>query len=187
MSGVELRGDLEAVVARMLAGPVAAVADQVAAETARNAPAARTWVTDGDESVRPSHAALDGVTIPGNLRFQMPPMVYERKGRGRDGKAVNESGGWKLLPNAIPDLARLPRDVMLPLYQRIECRCQVVVDAGVIAASVHAGGATVTGTRVVSDVTVTFSRIAESEFPDAEDGGGGWMRAAARTVAARYR
>jgi hypothetical protein len=187
MSRVQLRGDLDAVVARLIAPKVQAVADQLAAETARTAPAARTWVTGADEAVRPSHAKLDGVTIPGNLRFQMPPMVYVPKGRGPDGKAINPHNGWKLLPAGTPDMAREPRDPSLPIEQRIECRCRVAVDAGAIAATVRPGAVTVSGTRVVSEVTVRFPRIAESEFPDAEDGGGGWMRTAARTIAARHR
>ncbi|MFC6883360.1 hypothetical protein [Actinomadura yumaensis] len=186
MSRVELRGDLEAAVARALAGPVQAVTEQVAVAAAENAPEGRTWVTHADERVRPSHVAADAQTIPGNLRFQLPNMLYVRKGRGPDGRAVNAAGGWRIVPGAV-DLARQPRDPALPIEQRINCRCRVVVDAGAVAAAVRPGAVRVVGTRVAGDVVVAFPRVAESEFPDPEDGGGGWMRAAARTVAARHR
>lgn len=184
VTNVELRGDLEEALARALARPVQRVTEQVAAQAAENAPAGQVWVTHADERVRLSHQAADGQLIPANLRFRMPKSVYVRKGRGPDGRAVNPAGGWRLVPGV--DLARRPRDPDLPLHQRIRCRCQLVTVPGAVGAGVRVVAARAVGTRVAGQVVVVFPRVAESEFPDGADGGGGWLRGAARTVAARH-
>lgn len=184
MTHVELRGDLEQALARALTRPVQQITEQVAAKAAESAPDGHLWVTHADERVRPSHAATDGQLIPGNLRFRLPKSVYVRKGRGPDGRAINPAGGWKVVPGV--DLARQPRDPALPLHQRIRCRCRLVPVPGAVASGVRVSPARAVGTRVAGQVVVMFPRVAESEFPDGADGGGGWLRGAARTVAARH-
>ncbi|GAA3710628.1 hypothetical protein GCM10022224_090120 [Nonomuraea antimicrobica] len=113
---------------RQIAALVARRVDQVAEDVAQgarhNAPAAKTWITDADEQVRPSHAQAHGQTIPANLDFRLPAMEYLRKGRGLGEQPVNPCSGWKLLQGVhdlrerlaaaglvLPELIDLSRDL----------------------------------------------------------------------------
>ncbi len=183
MTRTRIRSDLAA---RLAAGPVRRIVEDVAEDIAQqareNAPPAKVWQTDADEHVRPSHAAAHGQTIPANIPFRLERMVYERKGRRPDGRAVNQAGGWKTVDGW--DVADRPRDPRLPVHQSINCRCQMATVPGLVAAGITAGPAAVRGTRVSATVTARFERAGESEFAEQ---GGGWLASAARTVAARSR
>ncbi|MFC4014603.1 hypothetical protein ACFOY2_45785 [Nonomuraea purpurea] len=170
-------------VAAMVARRIDQVADDVARGVRDNAPAAKTWQTDADEQVRPSHAEAHGQTIPANLDFRLQAMEYVRKGRGRDGKAVNRSGGWKLL-KGVWDLADRPRDERLPVHQVANCRCQAVDVPGAIASRVRSTPAQPRGNAIAATVSVSFERVAESEHAER---GGGWLAEAVRVAAARSR
>src|SRR5687768_11827165 len=99
MTRVELAADFEARVARLIARRVGDVADQVAAETRKNAPAAKVWGAVNGEAARPSHRHSHRQRVPANLRFRLPRMMYVPKGRGRPGRrGANQAGGWKVIP-----------------------------------------------------------------------------------------
>ncbi|MFG6197754.1 hypothetical protein [Nonomuraea sp. JJY05] len=170
-------------VAAMVARRVDQVADDVAQGARDNAPAAKTWVTDADVQVRPSHRKAHGQTIPGNVDFRLPAMEYERKGRGRNGKAINAGGGWKLL-EGVWDVADRPRDPRLPYHQTVECRCQAANLPGAVAAGVRSTPARPNGKAITATVSVEFERVAESEHAEH---GGGWLAEAARAAAAKHR
>lgn len=179
---VELRKDLDAVVARMVQPLVDRLTEDVAAEARRKAPAAKAWITADDERVRPSHADADGQTIPANLRFKLRKQVYIRGG----GRGSRVPGHTALNAHAF-DLAREPRDADLPAEQREGCRCIAVELPGLIARKVHASRAVVDGTRVWGRVEVRFTRIVESEHGTSKDEAARFMGAALDTVAARWR
>jgi len=149
----------------------------------RRAPRAKTWVTARDEHVRPSHVSTDRQTIPDNLRYQLPRMIYLRKGRDEHGRAINPGGGYSETGGY--DLAREPRDPKLPDDQRVRCRCQSVPLPDAVARSIHSTETLVLGSRVRAEVETWFNRAAESEFGTAEDTPARFMAGGAREAAAR--
>lgn len=183
MSRAKIRGGLAA---RLVAHHIRDIVDQVTDAAVREirdqAPEAKTWVTDGSENVRESHAEAHGQTIPGNLPYRLPKQVYVPRGRGQDGRAVTPSGGWRTVSGW--DLAQAPRDESLPIHQSINCRCQSVPLPGAVAAAVTRTAVTTTRKAARAYVHVTFPRVAESEFAVQ---GGGWLRRAALAVASRHR
>lgn len=181
MAIVRLNSSLSEQIAALVARRVDQVADDVAQGARDNAPAAKTWVTDADEHVRPSYAEVHGQTIPANVDFRLQAMAYVRKGRGPDGKAVNPAGGWKLLPGRW-DVGDEPRDDRFPYYQTVRCRCRKIVVPGAIASRVRSTPARPAGKTITATVSVSFERIGESEHSER---GGGWLAEAARQAAAR--
>lgn len=164
MGGLELRGDLEEMVAAKFARPaVARLLDEAAEQVRRRAPEAKVWVTARDEKVRPTHVQADSQTIPDNLRYRVPH------------------------PTLADELARHPGDPNLSPANRQNCRCTSAALPGAIAATVAKGPVLVTGTTVRGEVSATFHRVVESEYPSQGDSGGGWMRAALRATAATTR
>lgn len=187
VTGRDLNARIAATVGRRA---VERLKDQVRDGARRRAPEAAVWVTMFDERVRYSHAETHDQTIPGNLRFKLPEMIYIRKGRGADGKALNPAGGWT--PTGGVDLARKPRDPALPAHQRENCRCLRTAIPQGVARTIHAGPTVVTGPRARAEVYTRFPRAAESEFGTSEDvparfmsGGTADARAHLRARAAR--
>lgn len=179
---VELRGDLNAVVARMVRPTVERLAEDVAEHARRLAPDARRWETAEDERVRPSHADADGQLIPANLRFKLKKQHYQRGGgRGSD------VAGRLMLAVDMYDMAREPRDEDLPADQAANCRCEAVDVPGVIAARVRAHGAMMEGARVRATVDVRFNRIVESFHGTSKDAPDRFLALAVQAVAARLR
>lgn len=151
-----LRPDLEVWAARTFLGPqVARIRDDAADAAARYAPDAKTWGTARDERVRPTHVDADFQTIPANLRYRV----------GRPGGVGEE-------------LARVPRDPDLSAANRINCRCDSAGVPQAIARTVHGTDVVVVGTTARAEVVAVFHRVVESEYPEAPDSGGGWMRRA---------
>lgn len=185
-SRVELVRDLDQLVAaRFGRRAVDRLKGQVESEARRRAPAAKVWTTAHDEQVRLSHRLTNGQTIPANLRFRLPKVVYVHKGRDPHGNALDPAGGWKLTEGH--DLGRFPRDSDLPVHQTVNCRCQSVPLPGVVAASIHAGPTTVTAVRAHAEVSTRFPRAAESENGTSGDPAARFMSGAVAAVAARLR
>jgi len=178
---VELRQDLNTVVARMAAPTVERLARHVADEGRRRAPAAKVWITRDDERVRPAHVKAHGQTIPANLRYKLPKQVYVHGG----GRGSDISGHTILAPGF--DLARHPRDKELPPAQRANCRCLSITMLKLIARRITVSPVVVTGTQARAQVSVRFLRIVESEFGTGEDRGAHFLGGAVDVVAARLR
>jgi hypothetical protein len=179
---VELRKDLNAVVARMVRDKVDRLANDVAREARRRAPAAHVWLNVDDGRVRPAHVDADGQAIPGNLRFKLKKQVYIRgAGRGHKGP-----GHYKLAQNAY-DLAREPRDESLPDDQLANCRCAMVEVPDMIAKKITVERAVVQGTRARGVVQVKFNRIVESHTGTSGDSPNRFLSEALDAVAARLR
>lgn len=172
-------------VARIVRPAVDRIKRELADGARLRAPTVVVWLTMLDPVVRDSHAHAEGQAIPANLRFKLRKVVYEKKGRGRDGKAINPAGGWKFIPGY--DLARYPRDQSLPIEQKINCRCFMAERPTALADSIHAGQTEVEGLRVRAQVDTRFPRAGESEFGTAEDRAARYMRGSLDEVAARYR
>jgi len=178
---VELRRDLEAVVARLIRDRVGDITEQVAEQARRRAPDARVWVSRDDERVRPAHVDANGQMIPANLRFRLREQIYIRGG----GRGSDISGHTVLGPRYL--LARVPRDESLPPDQKINCRCEAVTVPGVIARRIRVSGPAVEGGRVTGRVSVEFQRIVESEYGTSGDTPAAFMRGALAAVTARLR
>jgi hypothetical protein len=73
---------LEEKLALMVAPHVHRIAQQVELEAKRLAPPTKSWVTVADDRVRPTHVAAQGQVVPGNLRFAINSMDWDRQHRG---------------------------------------------------------------------------------------------------------
>lgn len=187
MARLVLRDDLETMVAaRMVRPKVDHITGQLAENAGLRAPDGKIWVTAKDPKVRPAHEHADSQVLPDNVRYRLRKMVYVRKGRGPDGKAINPAGGWVLAPGGGWDLAQEPRDEALPPGQREQCRCQSLPLPGVVARSIHAAAARVEGARVSGEVYSDFHRVKEAEFGDGANPGAAFMRGALALVGALY-
>jgi hypothetical protein len=166
MTKIELRGDLDTVVAAQFARPAVLRLRDLTAEHLRGlSPAAKVWLSHRDDRVRRAHHDVDGQEVPANLRFHVPR---------RDG------GGF--------ELATEPRDPHLSEGNREHCRCQAETLPLVIARTVSTGSVLAQGPRVSATVTVgPFPRLLESEYPTGGDGGGGWAALAGRRAADEFR
>ena len=162
VSRFEPNPDLDEVVAAKFAYPLVAHATDAVRDAAQGfAPPVKVWMTMQDERVRHSHMKADGQAVPENLRFIL--------------KKVRGSGN---------DLARVPRDLNLPLDNRIRCRCEPVTVADMLARSIHSLPPVLQGTRVVGVIQTYFKRAAESENGTTEDAPAYFMLRALRQVAA---
>jgi hypothetical protein len=161
----------ERVAARWAVPEAHRLADMLAERVRANAPDARVWITKQDEKVRPTHVKADGQTIPTNLRFVLdhPSSVQTSTA------AADRSGTSSPVEGGEQELARKPRDPDLSIGNRINCRCIDAGLPGLIAQHVAAGDVVQRGPQATATVSVTFSRIVESEHPGPEDGGGGWL------------
>ena len=173
MARVELRSDLDAVVARMAAPAVNRLADAIAQQARERAPATKTWISREDGRVRPAHAKAHEQTIPENLRFKLP-----KQRKGGQGKTLLLSGF---------DLARTPRDPALPEDQKVRCRCVSITTQGIIARRILTTPAITVGSQVRAQVWVRFNRIVESEHGTDKDAPSRFLGGAVDAVAARLR
>jgi hypothetical protein len=147
---------LEAKVAQMIAPHVARIAHQVEVEAKRLAPPTKRWVTMGDDRVRPTHVKAQGQEVPGNLRFSINSMEWDRKHRGVGAKTY----------------MREPRDESSRAVANIKnCRCTTSVDPQGIARNITTGQPIVTGKRVTVIVSVAAPMVVEAEFGTVYPGG----------------
>lgn len=174
MARVELRRDLNAVVAKMAVEAVTRLAQAVADEGKDRAPDAKIWISRDDAKVRPAHVKAHHQTIPANLRFKLPKQRYER-------------GVGTIVVLDEFDLARKPRDPKLPADQSKNCRCLSVTMTALIARRITTTPAVVTGTQVRAQVSVRFLRIIESEHGTDQDKAARFLGGAVDAVAARLR
>jgi hypothetical protein len=170
---VQLRADLEQMMAARMVPVADRLARQVAAEARVRAPAARIWVTVADERVRPSHRDADQQLIPANLRFKLR-------------KQVSRPGREPVLATGV-DLAREPRDPALPAGQRDGCRCVAIVVPKAVALKVRSHAAVLAGRRATARVSVEFPRIVEAHTGTSGDTAAPFLRNALDAVAARLR
>lgn len=165
VSRFEPNPDLDAVVAAKFARPLVEHATLAVRDAARGfAPPVKIWLTVQDERVRRSHVKTDGQAVPDNLRFKLPKV----RGAGID-------------------LARLPRDLNLPLDNRINCRCEAIPVPDMLSRSIHSLPPVLQGTRVVGVIQTYFKRAAESENGTSEDTPAHFFLNALRQVAASMR
>lgn len=152
---------LDEIVAARFALPFVERTRDAVRDAARGfAPPVKIWVTVRDERVRRSHEKTDGQAVPGNLRYK----VAKVRGTGSD-------------------LAQEPRDLALPLENRINCRCESVLVADMLSRTIVSLPAFLQGTRVVGEVETRFKRAAESENGTTEDPAAHFMLRALRQVA----
>lgn len=161
---------LEARLAALIRPKIDRINEDVRDAARRLAPDVKVWMSVRDERVRKSHVKADGQTIPVNLRFKLRKVA-----------AGNDEDDIRLGF----DLARHPRDPSLPVGNRINCRCEDPVLAGVLAATIVALPAVLQGTRVVAQTETRFPRAAESENGTSEDQPAFFFRNALVEVASR--
>ncbi|MFF9901229.1 hypothetical protein [Streptomyces longispororuber] len=166
---------LEAQLARMIAPHIQRIAHQVEVEAKRLAPPTKRWVTMADDRVRPTHVAAQGQVVPGNLRFAINSMDWDRRHRGLGAKTY----------------MREPRDQSSRAVANIKnCRCTTAVDPQGIARNITTGQPIITGKKVTVTVTARAPMVVEAEVGTVYPGnlvadGTHFMARAAAIVAAR--
>ncbi|MFJ8043795.1 hypothetical protein ACIRBX_25165 [Kitasatospora sp. NPDC096147] len=138
MAELELPPDLAVRLAPLVARHVERLAEEVAADARRRAPAAKTWHIE-DGGARPSHREADGQTVPGPVPFRV---------------------GGALLSG--------PRDPDGPVEETAGCRCSVTVDPNAVGAAITVTKAAILGTRAQAEVICDFPHAAEAEFGQGE-------------------
>ncbi|GAA5071012.1 hypothetical protein [Streptomyces similanensis] len=166
---------LEQALARMIAPHVQRIARQVEIEAKRLAPPTKRWVTVGDDRVRPTHVAAQGQVVPGNLRFSINSMAWDRRHRGLG-----------------PQTYMLePKDESSRAVANLKnCRCTTHNDPDGIARNINAGPPVITGKKVTVTVSATGPMVVEAEVGTVYPGnlvadGAHFMARAAALVAAR--
>lgn len=166
---------LEEALARMLAPAVHRIAVQVEIEAKRLAPPTKRWVTMGDDKVRPTHVKAQGQEVPGNLRFSINSMQWDREHRGL-GKFTYMIEPRDQTSRAIANLRN--------------CRCTTHKDPDGIARTINTGQPVVTGKTVTVTVSAQGPMVVEAEVGTVYPGnlvaaGAHFMSGGAAIVAAR--
>ncbi|MEU5748238.1 hypothetical protein ABZ804_22200 [Streptomyces sp. NPDC047726] len=139
---------LEEKLALMLAPAVQRIARQVEIEAKRLAPPTKTWVTVGDDKVRPTHVNAQGQGVPGNLRFELDSMQWDIEHRGVGPHTYMMQPGDRS-SRAIANLKN--------------CRCSMHRDPEGIARHINTGQPVVTGKKVTVTVSVQAPKVVEAE------------------------
>ncbi|MFD7334928.1 hypothetical protein ACFV98_02845 [Streptomyces violascens] len=166
---------LESLLLQMVAPHVQRIARQVEVEARRLAPPTKRWVTVADEQVRPTHAAAQGQVVPGNLRFTVNSMDWDRRHRGVGASTYMLQ----------------PRDQSSRAVASLKnCRCTTTVDPQGIARNISTGQPITTGKKVTVTVTARGPMVAEAEVGTVYPGnliadGAHFMARAAAIVATR--
>ncbi|MFN1193376.1 hypothetical protein ACK03K_34495 [[Kitasatospora] papulosa] len=171
---VPARG-LEEALAQMVAPAVHRIARQVEIEAKRLAPPVKRWVTVGDDQVRPTHVSAQGQAVPGNLRFAINSMDWDRRHRGVGEKTY----------------MRAPKDQSSRAIANIRnCRCTTHSDPDGIAKNINTGPPVVAGKKVTVTVSARGHLVVEAEVGTVYPGnlvadGAHFMSRGAAIVAAR--
>ncbi|WP_031102308.1 hypothetical protein [Streptomyces sp. NRRL S-146] len=166
---------LESLLARMISPHVQRIAHQVEIEAKRLAPPTKRWVTVADDEVRPTHVRAQGQVVPGNLRFTINSMDWDRKHRGVG-----------------PSTYMLrPRDGSSRAVANLKnCRCTSTIDPDGIARNISTGQPIINGKKVTVTVTARAPMVVDAEVGTVYPGGlvadgTHFMSRAAAIVAAR--
>ncbi|MEW1700107.1 hypothetical protein ACIQCR_17115 [Streptomyces sp. NPDC093249] len=168
---------LETLLAQMITPHVQHIAHQVETQAAEFAPPTKRWVTVADHKVRPSHAQAQGQVVPGNLRFTLNSMQWDREHRGVGRHTY----------------MRRPRDASSRAVANVKnCRCTMTIDPDGIARNIRTGPPVISGKRVTVTVTVRAPLVVEAEVGTVYPGnlvaeGTHFMARAVAAVAARTR
>ncbi|MFI6686605.1 hypothetical protein [Streptomyces sp. NPDC050485] len=166
---------LESLLLQMIAPHVQRIAHQVEVEAKRLAPPTKRWITVADEQVRPTHAAAQGQIVPGNLRFTVNSMDWDRRHRGAGQSTYMLQ----------------PRDQSSRAVANLKnCRCTTTVDPQGIARNITTGQPIIAGKKVTVTVTVRGPMVVEAEVGTVYPGnlavdGAHFMARATAIVAAR--
>ncbi|MFG2986256.1 hypothetical protein ACGFYQ_34230 [Streptomyces sp. NPDC048258] len=166
---------LEEQLARMVAPHVHRIAQQVEREARRLAPPTKRWVTMADDHVRPTHVTAQGQEVPGNLRFSINSMAWDRRHRG--------VGAFTYMLE--------PRDQSSRAVANIKnCRCTTHKDPQGIARHINTGQPVIAGKKVTVTVVAQGPMVVEAEVGTVYPGnlvapGAHFMSRGAAAVAAR--
>ncbi len=169
------RKGLDELVAAMIAPKVQRAVTGVAtlAKSPGYAPPTKTWVSKGDERVRPEHVKTEAAernrSLPANLRFVVTTDSWEVKHRGKPRE----------------QLAIVPRDPKLSIGTRINCRCRSVTKADGVRKTIETRPVRVRGTHVTGEVVCTHPLAAGAEYGEGIDQGTRFLGRAVRDFAAR--
>lgn len=173
MAGFTVARNVEQRVAVMIAPAVERIAEEVATEGKRLAPAVKTWVSQRDGDVRDQHVEADGQTVPVNVRFALTSYQWDIDNRGVGPKT------YLLFPRDPSGLAHVAI---------VNCRCFTELNYEQIRAGIRVEQAVVTGKRVTATAVSEGEGVLEAEMGDAydvldESVGERYMGRAASTVA----
>ncbi|MEU6755984.1 hypothetical protein [Streptomyces sp. NPDC046685] len=166
---------LEEALARMVAPHVQRIAHQVEVEAKRLAPPTKMWVTMADDHVRPTHVSAQGQEVPGNLRFSINSMAWDRRHRGLGANTYMLA----------------PRDQSSRAVANIKnCRCTTHKDPQGISRNINTGPPVITGKKVTVTVSARGPLVVEAEVGTVYPGnlvadGAHFMARGAAIVAAR--
>ncbi|GGW95221.1 hypothetical protein [Streptomyces noursei] len=175
MAKFTLNPALDTMLARMIAPHIRRIAHQVEIEAKRLAPPTKRWVTVADDEVRPTHIRAQAQVVPGNLRFTINSMDWDRKHRGV-GRSTYMLRPGDESSRAVANLKN--------------CRCTTAIDPEGIARNISTGQPIITGKKVAVTVTARGPMVVEAEVGTVYPGnliadGAHFMARAAAIIAAR--
>lgn len=145
--------DVEFKVARMCAPKVRDIAEKVAGQARRTAPAGKKWVSMEDTRVRDTHQAAHLLPeIPGNLRFPVPGQPWDIE--------HGLSPGTDYLLHPEDTSTGLPLDSV----QHVHCRCILGLNPAMLAARVRVEPTRISATGVTVEVTCTHPQVVAAEY-----------------------
>jgi hypothetical protein len=147
---------LEELVAAMVVPGVRRIGERVEARARKLAPPTKTWVTVGDDKVRHTHVVTNGQDVPGNLRFEVLSMDWDRRHRGL--------GEFTYMKEPKDETSRAVANIK-------NCRCYAQLDPQGIARGINARQPVVTGKTVRLTVVCEGDKVVQSEFGDVYPGG----------------
>ncbi|WP_433860149.1 hypothetical protein [Streptomyces kronopolitis] len=82
MAKFTMNPTLEQELAALIAPKIHEIGREVERQAKVFAPPTKQWITVADDKVRPTHVAAHGQEVPGNLRFKINSMRWDREHRG---------------------------------------------------------------------------------------------------------
>ncbi|KIF04148.1 hypothetical protein PL81_20250 [Streptomyces sp. RSD-27] len=167
---------LEEKLAHLIAPKVHEIAREVERQAKVFAPPTKKWITVADDKVRPTHVAAHGQEVPGNLRFKINSMRWDRDHRGVGPLTYMKA----------------PRDESSRAVANLKnCRCYARTIPDGISRNISTRPPVIVGSTVTVKVVATGEWVVPAEIGTVYPGGleakgAYYMARAAAAVAARH-
>ncbi len=163
---------LEKLAAKLVVDQVTQITRDLRDAARDNAPPSKTWITQGDERVRPEHRKANNQEVPENVRYQVKTPKYDME--------HYDPHEYQLL--------KYPRDEENGTPGNVEnCRCFENINPEGVRQNIHFLRAQQKGDKVTGSVNAKFNRIEESEYGANGEPGLRFMGRALQQIAAEHR